>query len=491
MWSPYRAVLARTGARRLALSCAVAWLSFCGYSLGLVLAVHAGTGSFAVAGIAVAAFAAGSGLIAPVRGRLIDRRGPAMLRPLAAAHGLALGLVVVSCAAGTSAALPVAGSAAAGISAPPLIATARALWVGVAGPGLAGTAHALNAALADAAQIVSPALTGGLAALVSPPFALGLLAAGAGLAAALIAGSERAGDRGDERSGERRTGDQGDERSGERRTGDQGDERSEDHRAVDQAAEPGGDHSAVDQAAEPGGDRCATARGAEPGADQRPSGRRVWGALSTSPGLRTIVAGELLCGLWLGALEITVIAIAAARGSAELAGVTLSVSALGSMGASLWSGAHRGSAAASTRYLGGTLVVAVALPLTLAAPSMAGITATLAVVGAGFGLLNVAVFELIERVVGPDRAVEAFTWLTTWQGLGVAVGAAAAGQLAKTDATSALLLAAAAPAVGALVAVIRRRTLIAGAEAAPESQGIRTILPRVWRAASSRKASRT
>ncbi len=439
MWSPYRAVLARTGARRLALSCAVAWLSFCGYSLGVVLAVHAGTGSFAVAGIAVAAFAAGSGLIAPVRGRLIDRRGPAVLRPLAAAHGLALGLVVVSCAAGTGAALPVASSAVAGISAPPLIATARALWTGVAGPGLAGTAHALNAALADAAQIVSPALTGGLAALASPPFALGLLAAGAGLAAILIAGSERAGDEGDQR----------------------------------------------------GRDPRPTDRGDQPGADHRPPARRRWGALGASPGLRTLVAGELLCGLWLGALEITVIAIAAARGSAGLAGVILSVSALGSIGASLWSGTRRGSATASTRYVAGTLVVAVALPLMLAAPSLTGITAILAVVGAGFGLLNVAVFELIDQVVGPDRAVEAFTWLTTWQGLGVAVGAAAAGQLANAHATSALLLAAAAPAVGALVAVIRRRTLIADAEAAPGSQGIRTILPRVWRSASSRKASRT
>ena len=127
----------------------------------------------------------------------------------------------------------------------------------------------------------------------------------------------------------------------------------------------------------------------------------------------------------------------------------------------------------------------------LAAPSLAGITAIPAVAGAGFGLLNVAVFQLIDEVVGPDLAVEAFTWLTTWQGLGVAVGAAAAGQLARAHITGGLLLVAAAPAVGALVAVIRRRTLIADAEAARGAQGTRTILPRVWRSASSRKASRT
>ena len=121
----------------------------------------------------------------------------------------------------------------------------------------------------------------------------------------------------------------------------------------------------------------------------------------------------------------------------------------------------------------------------------ASLAAILAVAGAGFGLLNVAVFQLIDEVVGPDLAVEAFTWLTTWQGLGVAVGSAAAGQLARAHITGGLLLVAAAPAVGALVAVIRRRTLIADAEAARGAQGTRTILPRVWRSASSRKASRT
>jgi MFS family permease len=61
------------------------WLSFGGYGLAIVLAVESATGSFVVAGAAVAAFSAGSALLAPVRGRFVDRRGPRALAYLAVA----------------------------------------------------------------------------------------------------------------------------------------------------------------------------------------------------------------------------------------------------------------------------------------------------------------------------------------------------------------------------------------------------------------------
>lgn len=50
MLSSYRALLARGGAAQLAFACALGWLSYTGYSLAIILAVHAATGSFAVAG---------------------------------------------------------------------------------------------------------------------------------------------------------------------------------------------------------------------------------------------------------------------------------------------------------------------------------------------------------------------------------------------------------------------------------------------------------
>jgi hypothetical protein len=142
----------------------------------------------------------------------------------------------------------------------------------------------------------------------------------------------------------------------------------------------------------------------------------VGGVLRESVGLRTIVVCELATGLWLGALEVAAPAIAAENSAAELGAVPLAAFAAGSIAASLWSGTGRLQRTAAWRYLAGCITVAVALPLCLVVPTLIGITAVVVVAGAGFGLLNVALFELLDDVVAADRAVEAFTWLTTWQG---------------------------------------------------------------------------
>src|SRR3954449_1012548 len=98
--STYRALLARPGARALALACGLGWLSFGSYGLAVVLAVHAASGSFAASGAAVAAFSAGSGLLAPVRGRFVDARGPRALGLFAPVHAAGLALLVLGCAGG-------------------------------------------------------------------------------------------------------------------------------------------------------------------------------------------------------------------------------------------------------------------------------------------------------------------------------------------------------------------------------------------------------
>jgi hypothetical protein len=74
-------------------------------------------------------------------------------------------------------------------------------------------------------------------------------------------------------------------------------------------------------------------------------------------------------------------------------------------------------------------------------------------------------------VVSADRAVEAFTWLTTGQAAGTAAGAAAVGALAQAGAVAGLGLVAAAPAAAAAIACARRRSL--GADLGPRlTQGI-------------------
>ena len=121
---------------------------------------------------------------------------------------------------------------------------------------------------------------------------------------------------------------------------------------------------------------------------------------------------------------------------------------------------------APSRYVAGTVIVALTLPLCLVFPSLFGISAVLVVVGAGFGLLNVALFELLDDIIAPDRAVEAFTWLTTWQGLGLAVGAALAGQLSSHGPSASLVVVAAPGLLAAAVVIARRSTLRGAAEAA-------------------------
>lgn len=186
MFSSYRALLARAGARSLALACALGWLVFAGYSLAVILAVHAASGSFAEAGGAVAVFALGSGIGAPARGRLIDRRGARYLFVFAVGHAAASGALVVCCALRVGAAPLLVAAGLAGLLAPPLIATARRVWGEVAGE-MTPTAHALNGALGDAGSLAGPAMAGGLAAAVSPSFGFAVMTGTASAAAAFVA----------------------------------------------------------------------------------------------------------------------------------------------------------------------------------------------------------------------------------------------------------------------------------------------------------------
>ena len=80
--SVYSDLLARRGAKALALACAVGWLAFAGNGLAIVLLVADRTGSFAAAGAAIAAFALGAGARAAARpaGRRARRAGARGLR---------------------------------------------------------------------------------------------------------------------------------------------------------------------------------------------------------------------------------------------------------------------------------------------------------------------------------------------------------------------------------------------------------------------------
>lgn len=419
----YVALLCRPGARVLALACTLGWLGFAATGLAIVLLVEAESGSFARAGLAVGLFSAGAGLFAPLRGRLVDRVGAPALVAFAASQ-CALLLVVVWTASPLVAGL-------AGAVAPPLIATARTVWPRVAGPELTRAGHGLNALLGDIGTVLGPALAGGLVALAGPQVALAAFAAGP-LAGALLVARHPALPR----------------------------------ESASAAASTSPLAASAPAAASPAAPVSPTAATAPTTIAAAPTAVSPTAPTSLaaaarrrgspfSPGLLTLLVAELALGVSAGAIDVA--APALAGGAPGLSALALSAMAVGSIFGSLWGG--QSTIAADRRFVAGVVGMAVALAACAFVTSSYALATVLLLAGVGYGVFNVGVFELLDVVVPSHRAVEALTWLTTAGSLGMAAGAAAAGQLAHDSPRSALILVAVATAPGAVIALGRRHTL--------------------------------
>jgi MFS family permease len=182
--SSYLAILRLPHARPLLLASLVGRLPTATGPLSVVLFVQSETGSLAQAGGTSAAVALASGLLAPVRGRLVDRYGQRRcLPPMALAFATALTAMVAVAGPGRAAlAATVALAVAAGATAPPLGASMRVLWLSLVGQGpRLQTAYALDAVLDELLFVTGPLLAGALATLYQP--AAGVLVT-AGLAVA-------------------------------------------------------------------------------------------------------------------------------------------------------------------------------------------------------------------------------------------------------------------------------------------------------------------
>jgi MFS family permease len=184
MTNPYLSVLRAPDVPRVFAAALLGRLSTAMGPLSLVLFMQSSTGSFAVAGAAAAATGLASGLLAPVRGRLVDRHGQRQaLPPLAILYaGAFTGVLAVAGhgAAGQTGAVILAGAAGAVI--PPLSASMRVLWVDLVGNGpRLQTAYALDSVLEDVVYTIGPLLA---AALVAGFGAAAGLAAVAALALA-------------------------------------------------------------------------------------------------------------------------------------------------------------------------------------------------------------------------------------------------------------------------------------------------------------------
>src|SRR5579884_3579905 len=97
MLSAYRPVLSIAGVPRLFASALLARLPQGMASLAILLLVRDSTHSYVAAGLAVGADALATAAMAPVQGRLIDRRGrPRVLAPVAIGQSIVLVALVLA-----------------------------------------------------------------------------------------------------------------------------------------------------------------------------------------------------------------------------------------------------------------------------------------------------------------------------------------------------------------------------------------------------------
>lgn len=179
MVTKYRSVLSVPGSPALILSALVGRLPLGMSSLALLLLVRATHHSYAVAGLAVGAYALASAAAAPVQGRLVDRFGRMrVLAPCAVAQAIVLVTFVLASSADASGLALVPLAALAGALVPPVSPTARALLREVFhDPSVRDTAYALDSVAQELVWITGPLLVALVVGFSSPEVAVLLAAA--------------------------------------------------------------------------------------------------------------------------------------------------------------------------------------------------------------------------------------------------------------------------------------------------------------------------
>jgi MFS family permease len=158
----YRALLRAPGFARLLASSVLGRLPSGMFSLSILLFIHARSGSFLTAGVAVGCFTLAGALVGPALGALVDRRGQTrVLMTCALVQAAALVGVVGLAHAGVSTFALLAGVALAGAAQPPIAGCIRALWAQVAVDEHAlDTAYALDATSQEVIWTLGPLLVG-------------------------------------------------------------------------------------------------------------------------------------------------------------------------------------------------------------------------------------------------------------------------------------------------------------------------------------------
>jgi MFS family permease len=158
--------------------------------------------------------------------------------------------------------------------------------------------------------------------------------------------------------------------------------------------------------------------------------RDVAGALA-SRGLRTLLAVLVCLGMSFGAIEVSVVAFCGQHGAPSAAGLLLAVWGAASMVGGLVAARRGAGAQPVARLLALLGALGAADLLVAAAPTPAALAAAMVVAGVPVAPLFALVYQLAGDVAREGTATEAFTWLSTGIGVGLACGTTLAGALAQ------------------------------------------------------------
>jgi MFS family permease len=189
-------------------------------------------------------------------------------------------------------------------------------------------------------------------------------------------------------------------------------------------------------------------------------GSRGGPACIRTPGIRVLFVVGAAVGAVLGTLEIALVAFADEMDAMALSGVLIAGLALGSMASGIgWGTVHWRTPL--NRRLAVVLVVLTVLIVPLLLVENVWVMLPFVVV-AGISLSPslISSFTLAELLVPPSATTEAFTWIGTALGLGVAVGASLAGVVVDEVGANAAFLVAIVPAGLAAIVVAACQRLL-------------------------------
>ncbi|NUW29862.1 MFS transporter [Nonomuraea sp. SMC257] len=413
----YHAVLRAPLAGRTFVSALVGRLSYGIVFLSLVLAVTRATGSYTMAGTAMALFGLASSLLSPLRALLIDRYGiRRALPPMAAAYALLLSLVaVLTWRPGTPGAVLWLFAGLTGAFTPPLGPVMRTLWRDLLPEGpLLRRAYSLDTVAEELLYVIGPLIAGVLTGLAHPSL-------GIALSAGLVTGGSLA-------------------------------------LAFSPATRPPAAPPPAERPAVSGRSRAAAEVPAvsQPVDDGRTVGRRSPVAGATGLRRPIVVAGGV--GMCLGALSLLIVAFAERHG--QLAAVAWVEAALAT--GSAVGGLAYGAVSWRLGLERWLPLLATALALSLAAagfaPDMVALSLLVGVAGLFVSPVLTTAYMLADEVADPGSRTQAGAWVNTAFNTGHSAGSASVGLLIGRHALATCFVAGALPSLlGALAGLGKAR----------------------------------